>query len=254
MDDDSHDAGEQAMKASMPRFGIEAPPDAEGIAIVQGAELHHMRDVMRVRVGDGVALLDRDGSEHIGTIERYDRDRALIKVSSSSAARSDSRLILAAAIIKGPRMDLVVEKAAELGATELWPVVCAHGLVKSPGSERLLRWRRLAIAAAKQSLSPRPMEVRATTSFADLIRSVPKDTLALICRMGGEPLGEVIRRLAPRAILIACGPEGDFDREERAAAQAAGFVAAGLGPNRLRSETAAIAALSIAVASRLESR
>jgi len=242
------------MKASMPRFGIEAPPTAEGLAIVEGAELHHMRDVMRLRVGDNVALLDRDGSEHAGSIDRYDRDRALIKVSSSSAARRDPRLILATAIIKGPRMDLVVEKAAELGATELWPIVCAHGLVKSPGAERLLRWRRLAIAAAKQSLSPRPMEVRAPIAFADLIRSVPKDTLGLICQMGGEPLTEVIRRLAPRALLLACGPEGDFDRDERAAAEALGFIAAGLGPNRLRSETAAIAALSIAVASRVESR
>ena len=213
-----------------------------------------MRDVMRLRVGDGVALLDRDGAEHAGVIEGYDRERALIKVSSSSAARSDPRLILAAAIIKGPRMDLIVEKAAELGATELWPVVCARGLVKSPGSERLLRWRRLAIAAAKQSLSPRSMEVRAPIAFADLIRNAPKDTLALICQIGGEPLGEVIRRVAPLAILIACGPEGDFDREERASAEAAGFVAAGLGPNRLRSETAAIAALSIAVASRHAAR
>ena len=70
------------------------------------------------------------------------------------------RIILAAAIVKGPRMDFVVEKAAELGASELWPLVCARGLVRAPGTERLARWRRLALSAAKQSQSPAAMEVR----------------------------------------------------------------------------------------------
>ncbi len=232
-----------------PRFAIATTPDASGVVIVAGAELHHMRDVMRLRIGDEVALLDREGREHSGLIDRYDRLQAFVRVTASNSSLKPSlatRLILAAAIIKGPRMDLVVEKAAELGATELWPIVCAHGLVKSPGPERLPRWRRLALAAAKQSLAPRPMEVRAPITFADLIRAVPADTLAIICVRGSEPLTEVIRRLAPRAILITAGPEGDFDRDELASAGAAGFVPAGLGSNRLRSETAAIAALSIA--------
>jgi RsmE family RNA methyltransferase len=79
-----------------------------------------------------------------------------------------------------------------------------------------------------------------------LIRDLHPGTLALICAQGGEPLGEVIRPVHPRAILIAVGPEGDFDDSERAKAANAGFVAAGLGPNRLRSETAALAAVSIA--------
>jgi 16S rRNA (uracil1498-N3)-methyltransferase len=232
---------------SPPRFTILSPPDSSGVAIIDGAELHHMRDVLRLRPGDQVALFDTTGAEHCGVIDHYDDTRALIRISSSQTAPA-TRLILAAAIIKGPRMDLVVEKAAELGASELWPIVCAHGLVKAPGAERLARWRRLALGAAKQSLSPRPMEILAPIGFADLIPAMPADTLAIICERGCEPLGEVIRRLAPHAILIATGPEGDFDRDELKSAHAAGFVAAGLGPNRLRSETAAIAALSIAAA------
>ena len=143
-------------------------------------------------------------------------------------------------------MDFVVEKAAELGASELWPIVCARGLVRLPGAERLARWRRLALAAAKQSQSAAAMEVRSPLGVDDMIRGVPPGTLAVICARGGKPLGEVIRRVLPRGILIAVGPEGDFDDEERAKAANAGFVAAGLGPNRLRSETAALAAVSIA--------
>jgi RsmE family RNA methyltransferase len=88
--------------------------------------------------------------------------------------------------------------------------------------------------------------VRAPVGLDDLISSVRPGTLAVICAQGGEPLGEVIRRVHPRAILIAVGPEGDFDDAERAKTAKAGFVAAGLGLNRLRSETAALAAVSIA--------
>jgi len=234
------------MKALRPRFVIAMAVDASGLAQVEGAELHHMRDVLRLAVGSGVSIMDADGGQHLGTLMRYDRDRATIRIESSRAPRMGPRIILATAIVKGPRMDFVVEKAAELGAAELWPIVSAHSVVRAPGTERILRWRRLATAAAKQSHSERPMDVLAPMNFADLIRALPQDTLAVICAPDGEPLGDAIRRLKPRTILIAVGPEGGFDESERDAAEKAGFVAAGLGANRLRSETAALAAVSIA--------
>ena len=251
MDDDCARAcGGIAMKAALrPRFVIASGIDASGVVEVAGAELHHMRDVLRLRVGRGVSILDADGGEHFGTLARYDRDCAVIQIESSRAAQAHPRIILATAIVKGPRMDFVVEKAAELGAAEFWPIVSAHAIVRAPGLERILRWRRLAIAAAKQSHSAAAMEVIEPINFDDLIRAVPKDTLAVICTPGAEPLGDAIRRLRPPAILIAVGPEGGFDEGECVAAAQAGFVAAGLGANRLRSETAALAALSIAAES-----
>ena len=228
------------------RFSIARAPDATGVAHVEGAELHHMRTVLRLPVGARVSLLDSEGVGHQGVIDRYDRDRAVIRIESSSPAPARSRIILAAAIIKGPRMDFIVEKAAELGASELWPLVTARGLVRSPGAERIARWHRLALSAAKQCQSPSAMEVRPPIGVDDLIRDVPPETLAVICAQGSQPLSRVIRRAHPRAILIAVGPEGDFDNDERAKAANGGFVAAGLGPNRLRSETAALGAVSIA--------
>jgi 16S rRNA (uracil1498-N3)-methyltransferase len=248
MDDACDGAGATLMAVSSPprRFSIARAPDASGIAHVEGAELHHMRAVLRLAAGARVSLLDPAGIEHRGTIERYERARAVIRIESSASSPSRPRIILAAAIVKGPRMDFIVEKAAELGASALWPIVCARGLVRSPGAERLTRWGRLALAAAKQSQSALAMEVRAPIGIDDLVRGVPAETLAVICAQGGKPLGDVIRRAHPRAILIAVGPEGDFDDDERAKAAKAGFFPAGLGPNRLRSETAALAAVSIA--------
>jgi 16S rRNA (uracil1498-N3)-methyltransferase len=230
-----------------PRFALEPGAINGRSAHISGNELHHMRDVMRLGPGGAVGLIACDGTEFAGRIAHFESDHAVIEITGileRDCARAT--IVLAAAIIKGPRMDFLVEKAAELGAASLWPLECARAVVREPGKERLARWQRLAIAAAKQSLAPRPMEIRAAISVAEAAREVPKETLAMVCVEGARPLAEVVRSARPRAMLIACGPEGDFDADEFAAMRAAGFVAVGLGPNRLRSETAALAALSLA--------
>jgi 16S rRNA (uracil1498-N3)-methyltransferase len=233
---------------SAPRFAITRASLEGGIARVTGAELHHMRAVARLKPGAEVTLIDDHGTLHTGRIIRFEPNCALVEVSGSREpdVSAIGTVILAAALIKGPRMDFLVEKAAELGAAELWPLICERSVVQTPGAERLARWRRLALAAAKQSLVSRAIEIRLPRSVADMAQNVSKEFLAVLCAPGAEPLAALIRRLRPRAIILACGPEGGFDQAEVAAMAAAGFVAAGLGPNRLRSETAALAALSIA--------
>lgn len=229
-----------------PRFAIAAAP-REGRVEISGGEFHHLRDVRRLNPGDSVAMIDPAGAEYRGSIERIERGRAIVRIGERVEATSRSGLILAIAVIKGPRMDFIVEKAAELGADELWPLVCERCVVEDPSANRLARWRRLATGAAKQSLSPQTMVVREAISLADLIREARRDTLAMICAQGAPAMSTVIHIGVAKRVLIAVGPEGDFSPAERRAAADAGFVAVGLGPNRLRSETAAIAALAIAV-------
>jgi 16S rRNA (uracil1498-N3)-methyltransferase len=231
-----------------PRFAVSSGAIDGAFARVEGAELHHMRDVMRLGPGAEVALFDERGVEYAGRIREFEARQAVIEVAAAPPrpAKALAGLILAAAIIKGPRMDFMVEKAAELGAAELWPIVCARGVARGAGAERLARWRRLATAAAKQSPAPRALEVRAPLGIEDLIRCAGGGRLCVLLRAGARPLGAVVRATRPRSLLLLCGPEGDFTDGELAAARAAGFVEAGLGPRRLRSETAALAALSIA--------
>jgi 16S rRNA (uracil1498-N3)-methyltransferase len=230
------------------RFAISSAEVHGAVALVGGAELHHMRDVMRLAPGAAVALFDERGAEYAGTIRGFQTRHAVVEIARAARPRVESTagLILAAAVIKGPRMDFLVEKAAELGAAELWPVLSARGVVREVGDERLARWRRLATAAAKQSLAPRATEVIAPLELKDLIRRADGGRLCVILSAGAPPLGAVLREAGSRALLLLCGPEGDFTQEELAAVRAAGFVAAGLGGRRLRSETAALAALSIA--------
>jgi 16S rRNA (uracil1498-N3)-methyltransferase len=231
-----------------PRFAISSAAVEGAVATIAGAELHHMRDVMRLLPGTEVALFDERGAEYAGVIRDFQARQAVIEISAAARAQAEitSELILAAAVIKGPRMDFLVEKAAELGAAELWPVLCARGVAREVGGERLARWRRLASAAAKQSLAPRATEVVAPLKLEDLIRRLDGGRLCVVLSAGAPPLGAVLRQARTRALLLLCGPEGDFTDEELAAAREAGFVAAGLGGRRLRSETAALAALSIA--------
>ena len=233
--------------ARPPRFAIASDALDGKIARVEGDELHHMRDVMRLNAGAAVHIFTDSGAEFEGRVAGYAIDYAAIEIIGTTERNSlQPTIILATAIIKGPRMDFIVEKAAELGATALWPLECARAVVRNPGFERIGRWQRLVLAATKQSRSQFRMEIRAPISVAEAAREVPKETLALVCLEGAEPLAAIVRRERPRAMLIACGPEGDLDEAEYAAMHAAGFVTAGLGPNRLRSETATLAALSVA--------
>ena len=148
-------------------------------------------------------------------------------------------------------MDLLIEKAAELDASEFWPLKCAHSIVREPSSGHQQRWHRISLAAAKQCLRRHPMEIRSPVDVREMVTILPKAALAVTCVAGAEPLYAAIRRAVggvkdyPAGVVLAIGPEGDFTAAELAAMRAAGFVAAGLGGNRLRSETAALAALSI---------
>ena len=241
----------------LPRFAISndaADPGIDGTICVIGSELHHMRDVMRLGPGTEVVLHSENGAEYTGYIATFEPNAAIIKVARIHYDPGSNlcRLILAAGMIKPARMDLLVEKAAELDAAECWPLVCARSIIREPGSGRQKRWRRIALSAAKQSLRSRTMEIRDPLKVDAMAASMPKTALAIMCVAGAEPLGAVMRRMAdslnarPAIVVIAVGPEGDFTAEELTAMREAGFIAAGLGRNRLRSETAALAALSIA--------
>jgi 16S rRNA (uracil1498-N3)-methyltransferase len=193
-----------------------------------------------------VEIVDERGRTLHGHLESLGAARATVRIERVEEPRNAPPLILALAIIKGPRMDLAIEKAVELGASEVWPLVCARCVVREPGRERLARWRRLAAAACKQSRTARAITIQAPVAFGDLPARLPPGMLPVICQAQAPPVAAIVRRATSAGILIACGPEGDFDSEELAIAQRANFIPASLGRNRLRTETAALAALAIA--------
>jgi 16S rRNA (uracil1498-N3)-methyltransferase len=239
--------GQMSMQNRPPRFIVATDAIIGGVARVTGSELHHLRDVRRLGPGAALELLDDAGNAYNGHLDHFEPDAAVVTLDGKSApTHKPTRIILAAAIIKGPRMDFLVEKAVELGASEIWPLLTVRGVVRNLTTDRRERWRRLADAAAKQSLTGSPTRIAEPLTVPTMATIVPADSLAILCGQGGDSFARIVRDHRPQTILMACGPEGDFDPTEHAQMIAAGFVVTGLGPHRMRSETAALAALSIA--------
>jgi 16S rRNA (uracil1498-N3)-methyltransferase len=218
-------------------------------------ESHHLLDVLRVRVGQQLGTFNGEGGEGTATVLAIRKGRVTLNMlQRSHRERPLLSLTLIQALTREPKMDLIVQKATELGAAAMIPVVTENGVVRlksGPESEKKTeRWERIAVAAAKQSGTlwlPRIEAVRPLSDF--LSAHAPYDLfLACVLAEGARPIRDLMaeaRDLKARSFGVLVGPEGDFSPDEVGAIMAAGAVAVSLGGNILRSETAALYALSI---------
>lgn len=202
-----------------------------------GGEAHHVRKVLRGRAGDGLEVVD--GGGNLFFAELLDGGEALVIEALETPEAEDVEIALYQAVPKGGRMDLVIEKATEVGVTVIVPLLTGRGLV-SPRGGRVERWRRVAEAAARQSLRLRVPEVREPVPFAEAARSVGDGGVVM---HNGEGIGRLEDVVGDRRALFV-GPEGGWEEDELRLAEDAGLVCAGLGPFRLRSETAGIVAVA----------
>jgi 16S rRNA (uracil1498-N3)-methyltransferase len=220
-----------------PRAAFEGPR----LRIV-GAELRHVRS-LRLGPGDRLMVFDETGEEHEVRLDRLGGRLAEASVLSSRRPARESALdlVLAPALLKGAKMDLVVEKAVELGVRRIAPFVSRHALGQGA---RIDRWRRIALAAAKQSGRTAVPEVDPPRALGDLLRT-GWPGLKLIAWEGERdaPLTTLPEHAA--AVVVIVGPEGGFADDEVAAARAEGFVPVTLAPRILRAETAAITAVAL---------
>jgi 16S rRNA (uracil1498-N3)-methyltransferase len=242
------------------RFLID-PGDIEaGRAVIRGDELHHLHRVLRLRAGDEVSVFDGRGRGFRGRIRSIESSQAVIDLGEVEGRDAEPRLriTLMQAIPHGERMDLIVEKATELGAIRIVPVVSERSVVrpKPGGWAKLPRLRRIAIAAAKQSGRLVVPEVAEPVAYeAAITRNVgtpvEPDAVRVIFHTsrGSTPgLRAIFDRGGVASVRILVGPEGGWTDDEFAAAEAAGWLAATLGSLILRADTAAVAALTLVLA------
>jgi 16S rRNA (uracil1498-N3)-methyltransferase len=223
-------------------------------ATVGGAELEHMRKVLRLRPGDPLTLFDDEGWEHEGVIRAYTNAVGEITLVKSYRPERESSLnvTLAQALGKGDKLDWVVEKATELGVSSIVPFLSARTvprLDRAAAVKRGERWRRLALSAAKQSGRISIPEIGDLTDFSDLVARSWECALKLIFWEGEQERGLAqVRQETERldSLLLVIGPEGGFTSDEVGAARRAGFQSVRLGMRILRTETAAVAAVSLA--------
>ena len=209
------------------------------------AALNHLK-VLRLKTGEAVELFDGCGATRAG---RWEKDR-LAYAGDVVRHPRPRPLTLFACITKGSRWDWTVEKATELGVSRIVPVISARTIVRIPESERTAkcaRWRRIAEEAAAQSDAKYVPEICEAVDFDASLALVAKTRcfIGALTDPPSPPLAVALSACpgdADTAVFI--GPEGDFSRSEAELAMAHGFIPVHLGSSRLRTETAALTAVS----------
>jgi len=226
------------------------PPDSifplkNTIEIKDRTEIHHIRDVMRLKKGDVVDIFDGKGGEFLCSIEDVRRDAVTMKIKEALASRCNMPLdiTLYQAIPKKTKMDFIVEKAVELGVSRIVPIITDRTVPDIKDfTGKTERWKRIGMASSKQC-GRTMLPVISDVMYFDsaLIDSKQKD-LVIFASLDKEnkPLKNVLRGLTPKTIAVFIGPEGDFSPKEISMAKENNCSMCSLGCLVLRSETAAM--------------
>jgi 16S rRNA (uracil1498-N3)-methyltransferase len=237
---------------SLPRFHVPAAAPGARVTLPEHTA-HHAREVLRLRAGAKVRVFDGSGHEWDAVLDEASRRTVSARLLHAVAPRPESplRLVLAMAALKGDRMELVVQKATELGVAEVWPVVsfrtdaAARPALAGSRSER---WERVVSGAAEQCGRAVVPHVAPTVRLEELLQRPFGGTRVALLETPGHPALATLALDAASPLLLLVGPAGGFEPAEAEALRAAGFAPASLGPRILRAETAAVAALAIAQA------
>lgn len=234
------------------RLHVEPARMATDPVVVSDEDHRYLVRVLRLGLGDEVTLFDGRGGEADAVITRLGPRAVELRVSQrrQDAAPSGPVITLIQALARGEKLDFVVQKATELGVGRIIPVTTLRAVPRLEtlrATSRRVRWQKIAREAARQSGRSDVPEVEPVTSLTLALDASPRDALKIILweQARSQGLKALLPAEAPSGIVIAIGPEGGFAPEEVEHARAAGFLAAGLGPRILRTETASLAALAI---------
>jgi 16S rRNA (uracil1498-N3)-methyltransferase len=230
----------------MRRFFLSDTVYAGDRVILTGTEARHIGSVLRLKPGHKVELFDGKGNVHTAVLESMDKSRVTLAIEASRMETSGGRfpLTLAQCLLKGKKMDLLVQKATELGVHAFLPVVSRYCENQGERSQQHERWQRIMIEACKQCHRATPMAILPVTlltqvdftSFRHRLMAWEEERATALPNQFAEQ---------PGAICLLLGPEGGFNADDLRIARQSDFTAFSLGPLILRGETAALAATSI---------
>ena len=232
----------------MPRFKIDQNQIKNDTVILSGDDVKHINRVLRHGIGDELILFDGYGTEYTTRIEKSGKSEieAIIISRTSVNRESPVQITLLQSITKGEKMDMIVQKATELGVNRIVPISCKHSDVRN--TKKISRWQRIADEAIKQCARIKSPEIYDEMNFESAVIKFRSDLNLLfyekyceldLSELNGEKLAH------PESITIIIGPEGGFAQTEASFAKSKGYLLLNLGPRILRSETAAIVSISI---------
>jgi 16S rRNA (uracil1498-N3)-methyltransferase len=236
------------------RVYVDAPVAAGKRVIVEGSAANHIARVLRLRSGDSLTVFDGSGGEFGARIEEFRKETVVVAVEEHRPLDRESPLplTLVQGISRGERMDWIIQKATELGASRIVPVFTKRSVVRldeKQAERKLQHWRAITVAACEQCGRNRIPDLAAPLDFFDMLagdssgRPDSGSTRLLLSPSGDLRIDDL--QGVGKGITVLIGPEGGLEDVEQEAALAAGFKAVRLGPRVLRTETAAIAALTI---------
>ena len=241
----------------MHRFYIEPAQSQNALLTLSERESHHATKVLRVRQGERVAALDGAGSEFICEVQDASREAVSLKVlQKNSHPPLPCQLTLCQAIPKGKTMDSIVQKATELGAYRVIPLLSERTvpqLEEDSASTKVEKWRAIAIESIKQCGSAWLPKIELPQTPAAYLASGERSELSLLATLQNDArhprvhMAEFVeeRKRLPKSLAVWVGPEGDFTPAEINAIRSAGALPITLGSLILRSETAAIYCLAV---------
>jgi len=232
-------------------------PDADfssnEIVITERDELHHLRNVLRLKNKDKIHVFDGKGREGSGILIAVTPRKATVQIDSiKEYKRKAPLIILACALPKKSKFESIIEKATELGVDEIIPLKTQRTevqLTETRRSKKQTRFQTIAVNASKQSKRPVVPLIHPITDFSASLNHLSKTSTVIMPSLTGdtENLLSAFQKIeSPKAISFLIGPEGDFTSEEYAQAQKSGCIPVTLGKTVLKVETAALCSLSCA--------
>ncbi len=236
----------------MHRFFVAAETIREKRVLLHGAVVHQIRDVLRMRTGDEIVLLDNSGWAHRAELQMVEQDVVRGRVVDSWQLETEprTRITLYQGLLKGQKFDWVLQKGTELGITSFVPMIaarCLVGSVDDVSETRMERWRKILVESAEQSGRAVLPTLASPLFFEDACRQTKDKGLALIPweEERSRGLREALQGISrSREVSLFIGPEGGFTAEEIETAKNLAIMPVSLGPRILRAETASIVAAS----------
>jgi 16S rRNA (uracil1498-N3)-methyltransferase len=236
-------------------FFVEAKALKKPFAVIEGTEVRHIKNVLRLKPGDKIRVFDGEGFEYDASIHRFSADRVEIKIRRKFPGMKESpvQIAVAQALLKEKKMDRLLRHLCELGVSSWIPFISERS-VSRPGekrsSARAQRWNKIVTESCKQCQRSKLPAISKILTFEDLLKYGSSCDLQIVFYENESATLKSLMTPDPpspaRKILLILGPEGGFSDPEIENARAAGCIVAGLGSRILRAETAAIAACTLA--------